>query len=128
MTEEEERTFWEMLESFLSYDYLITAQMHCVREDVIRERVIEGNPEGFMLPTIYKVNQGGWKAMSKEDGSSYVEEYIEFLRSCGPEPAGMGKLSDIIRSEAKEYFDNRRSLDETVRIIKNRVELYLKEQ
>ena len=118
----------DFLESFLSYDYLITAQMHCVREDVIRERIIEGNPEGFMLPTIYKVNQGGWKAMSKEDGSSYVEEYIEFLRSCGPEPAGMGKLSDIIRSEAKEYFDNRRSLDETVRIIKNRVELYLKEQ
>lgn len=113
----------DFLESLLSYDYLMNAEMHCVREDVIRERIIGGE-----WPR-YKVGSNRGVAIEvKEDGSTYVEEYVAFLKTCGPEPRGQSAIEDMVREEAREYLEDRRSLEETVRIIQNRVQLYLDEQ
>lgn len=113
----------DFLESLLSHDYLMTAEMNCVREDVIRERIVGGDFPRYKLGS-----NRGVQIEVKEDGSTYVEEYVAFLKTCGPEPRGQSVIEDMVREEAKEYFEDRRSLEETVRIIQNRVELYLKEQ
>lgn len=113
----------DFLENLLSHDYLMTAEMNCVREDVIRERIVGGD-----WPR-YKVGSNSGPMIEvKEDGSTYVEEYVAFLKTCGPEPRGQSAIEDMVFEEAREYFEDRRSLEETVRIIQNRVELYLKEQ
>ena len=113
----------DFLESLLSHDYLMNAEMHCVREDVIRERIIGGE-----WPRYKMGSNSGWAIEVKEDGSTYVEEYVAFLKTCGPEPRGQSAIEDMVREEAREYLEDRRSLEETVRIIQNRVDLYLKEQ
>lgn len=113
----------DFLESLLSYDYLMNAEMHCVREDVIRERIIGGEWPRYKLGS-----NRGVAIEVKEDGSTYVEEYVAFLKTCGPEPRGQSAIEDMVREEAREYLEDRRSLEETVRIIQNRVQLYLDEQ
>lgn len=64
----------------------------------------------------------------KYDGTSYLDEYVEFLRNAVPYPTYSDKLFNIIIEEADSYFYSNKDLDETVRVIQQKVQLYLDEQ
>lgn len=63
----------------------------------------------------------------KPDGTSYLEEYMAFLESCVPEPAYPSRISTILWEELDGYFSGYRSIEDTVDVIQNRVQLYLDE-
>lgn len=63
----------------------------------------------------------------KKDGSSYAEDYIDFLDSCRAKNRSTEDVENIIKEETSGYFQNIQNLDNTVRAIQNRVQLYLNE-
>ena len=64
----------------------------------------------------------------KEDGSTYLEEYIAVLDKLGPLPHNDSKLKEIIVSGAQEYFEGKCTAERAAELIDNRVQLYLDEQ
>ena len=65
---------------------------------------------------------------AKKDGSSYLDEYVEFIRNAVPSPVHSDELFDIVMEEADSYFLSDKNLDETIRVIQQRVQLYLDER
>ncbi len=73
------------------------------------------NGNGFLLP-------------AKEDGSSYLEEYMEFLKGAAPVKSDTEEVFDIVMEEADYYFDSDKELEEVVDTIQRRVALYMSER
>ncbi len=63
----------------------------------------------------------------KEDGSTYAEEYAEFLDNCVSRPMKYMDVWNMIMEEAEKYLEGNQSLEEVCRIIQSRVQLYLQE-
>lgn len=60
--------------------------------------------------------------------STYLDEYLAFIESAVPRPTESDSLFEIVMEEADSYFPSDKSLDETVKTIQNRVQLYLDER
>lgn len=63
----------------------------------------------------------------KPDGTSYLEEYLEFVESCVRQPPGTDEIMSIIMEETSGYFEGGKDIDRTVEAIQRRVQLYLDE-
>ena len=63
-----------------------------------------------------------------EDGSFYLDDYLEFLDKTEPLPLHSEEIFNIIMEEADYYFLSGKELDEVVNTIDRRVKLYLSEQ
>lgn len=63
-----------------------------------------------------------------EDGSFYLDDYLEFLNKTEPLPLHSEEIFNIIMEEADYYFLSGKDLDEVVNTIDRRVKLYLSEQ
>lgn len=63
----------------------------------------------------------------KADGSTYLDEYVEYLKSAVPYPNESEDLFNMVFEEAESYFYSDKSLDEVTKIIQSRVQLYLEE-
>ncbi len=118
---------WEEVVDFLRHMYSKEFQsnnpQYLLRKDVLREGMAPGDPDkGYELFTLTRIN-----VPLKKDGSSYVEDYIAFMDSCRAENRSTEDIVNIIREEARGYFQNIQDLDNTVRVIQNRVQLYLDE-
>ena len=100
-----------------------------VREDVIRESVHEKGTD--FLTTLgpgYDLGNGRYKALeAKEDGSSFLEEYVTALKGLEGQDSRTEAVTDIVEGEAAQYFAGDRSAEEIAKIIQNRVQLYLDE-
>ncbi|MBO5282023.1 MAG: hypothetical protein J6B43_02675, partial [Lachnospiraceae bacterium] len=73
-------------------------------------------------------NNKGYALSSKEDGSSYLEEYLELLESAVPTAVSSDDIFDIVMEEANGYFQGDKDLDSVVDVIQRRVQLYLDER
>ena len=62
------------------------------------------------------------------DKSTYLDEYLAFIESAVPRPTESDSLFEMVMEEADSYFTSDKSLDETVKTIQNRVQLYLDER
>lgn len=62
------------------------------------------------------------------DKSTYLDEYLAFIESAVPRPTESDSLFEMVMEEADSYFSSDKSLDETVKTIQNRVQLYLDER
>ena len=100
-----------------------------VREDVVRESVVlkdwgDGNGPDYC----YDLGDGSYMALEvKEDGSSFMEEYVTALKGLEGQDSRAEAVVDIVKSEAEAYFAGDRPAEEIARIIQNRVQLYLDE-
>lgn len=95
-----------------------------VREDVVRGNVYY---DEYIEEWFYATSTTGCK-FEKPDGSTYMEEYVEFLRGLGPWPIKNTPIREIIEQETEKYFNDVYDLDRTIEVIDNRVQLYLDEQ
>lgn len=108
-----------------------------IRKDVLKNAVI---PHEVDLPQGGNMNNskswnwafdaGGntyYLLDSKQDGSSYLEDYLEFIDACVPAPVGTQEIEDIISEETEGYFSGEKDVDRTVEVIQRRVQLYLDE-
>ena len=118
---------WEEVVDFLRYMYSKEFQSqnpgYLLRKDVLRENMIPGaEGEKYEMYTLT-----GDMVPLKRDGSSYIEDYIAFMDSCRAETRNTEDIENIIREETGAYFLNIQNLDNTVRTIQNRVQLFLDE-
>lgn len=118
---------WEEVVDFLRHMYSKEFQsanpQYLLRKDVLREGMDSSDAsEGYETFTLT-----GVEVPLKKDGSSYVDDYIAFMDNCRAETRSTEGIGNIIREEASGYFQNIQSLDNTARVIQNRVQLYLKE-
>ena len=95
-----------------------------VREDVVRGSLYY---DKYVEEWLYTAGGGGYP-FQKSDGSTYIEEYVEFLRGLGPWPIKDTPIREIIEQETEKYFNDVYDLDRTIEVIDNRVQLYLDEQ
>lgn len=65
---------------------------------------------------------------AKPDGSSYLEEYVAFLKSASPVAFDSDEVFRIVMEEADSYFNDKKGMDEVIDIIQSRVQLYLDER
>lgn len=64
----------------------------------------------------------------KYDGTSYLEEYVNFIKSAVPYSVSSSALFDIVMEEADSYFYSDKDINEVTKAIQSRVQLYLEEQ
>lgn len=116
---------WEEVVDFLRYMYGKEVQSanpdYLLRKDVLRENIVPWDDKSEMFTL---TGQGLWL---KRDGSSYVEDYIAFMDSCRAETRNTEAIANIIREEAASYFNNAQDVNNTARVIQNRVQLFLDE-
>ena len=63
----------------------------------------------------------------KPDGTSYVEDYIEFMDSCILMPPEDSAIASIVMEETQPYFAGDKNMDTVIGIIQSRVQTYLNE-
>lgn len=119
----------EYIALLLDYENQFTVYGNSVRRDVIRDCVVQDEYGGGLWQK--KGKFGDTDVTSeltlKADGTSYLEEYMAYLESCVPQPEYPSGISAILLEELLPYFEGDKSVEDTVRILQNRVQLYLDE-
>lgn len=62
----------------------------------------------------------------KGDGTSFLQEYVELMENAKVD-MGIGEVQNIILEEAEAFFTGDKTLEEVVRVIQSRVQLYFDE-
>lgn len=114
----------------LDYDNQYTVDGCSVRMDVIRDSVVEDPYLGYVIRRSANPENSQITFLEdlKPDGTPWLEEFLDFVKSCEPAPDMPDELSQIIGSELKSYYEEGRSARETADNIHNRVQLYLDER
>ena len=104
-----------------------------VRRDVIRDQVGD-DPAVYPRPytlhaSLFHDGYDPWPLEDlKPDGTTYLEEYLDFMESCEAVPYCPGAVTDIVKEEIDAYFNGNRSAKDTADIIHRRVQNYLDER
>ena len=97
----------------------------CLRRDILRKYVCI--PEWDTRPQ-FNMGEGIFLLLAgKPDGSSYVEEYIDYMDHCILAPPEDRAIADIVFEEVSAYFSGDKDMDTVINIIQSRVQLYLDE-
>ena len=124
----------EGVKEFLNYVFSFDVQRNTtspVRKDVLRGRIAP-NPQDGSPAILYDPNDkdNPWvygHLDNKPDGTSYLEEFMDFAESCKPLPYCPTAITDIVQEELGAYFAGNRSAKDTADIIHRRVQLYFDE-
>ncbi|MCM1025476.1 MAG: ABC transporter substrate-binding protein [Roseburia sp.] len=63
----------------------------------------------------------------REDGTTVLNEYKDFLESCVPAPAECDDILTVVWEEAQSYIEGGKSAEDVAWIIQNKIQLYLDE-
>lgn len=120
----------EVIAEFLNYLLSSEAQSN-VDQSVVTSAALEDSVKyyeysnGEVHYTI-KTGRGESELKMKEDGSSYIPDYIDFLNRLGVYQ-GMDEIWEIVEQETEDYWNGSKSAEDVALIIDNRVQLYLDE-
>ena len=64
----------------------------------------------------------------KENGETYLEEYLLFLDSCAPLPRSYEAIETIVLDEVELFFSGTYTAEQAAKNIDSRVQLYLDER
>lgn len=116
----------KLFEYLLSREAQQKVTLGSIRRDIIEDSVVLGVSDGNYK---YKGGDNSYYSLAtKEDGSTYLKEYLEFLDNCAPMPRGYEEIEEIISSVTQEYFEGKCTAERAAELIDNRVQLYLDEQ
>ena len=73
-------------------------------------------------------DNNGFQLSAGADGTSGVEEYVEFLKSAAPATFDSDEIFDMVMEEADSYFNSDKDVDQVIDIIQRRVQVYLDER
>lgn len=117
----------EEIGEFIEYAFSPAAQKECtlgsVRRDAISSQVYVHEYFGY-----YAYGPGAVELEVKENGETYLEDYLLFLDNCAPLPRSYEAIESIVLDEAELFFDGTYTAEQAVERIDNRVQLYLDEQ
>lgn len=104
--------------------------LNWVRKDVLLDSVqnaVEVYGYKEPIPVFFQSESEIIPLSGKEDGSSYVKEYIELAESCIPYKDEHSLINTIIIEEVPAFFSGQKSAEQVASIIQNRVTLFLEE-
>lgn len=117
----------------------VSAYMECLLSDEIqyptfrrdgKESVRKLSPEEIVRLDTESGTSAFWRGIPlkiKEDGTTPLNDYKDFLESCVPGPAEYDDIISMVWEEAQSYFAGDKSAEEVARIVDNRIQLYLDE-
>lgn len=116
----------DYIRTLLDYENQYAVSMSPVRKDVLRDSVTQ---DFFGAPCVLKKYGERHIAMltAKPDGSTYLEEFMEFAESCEPLPYCPEAIKNILREELAPCFNEGKSAEAAAEIIHRRVQLYFDE-
>lgn len=116
----------EEIGKFIEYAFSRAAQKECtlgsVRRDAISSQVHVHDYFGY-----YAYGPGEVELEVKENGETYLEDYLLFLDNCAPLPRSYESIENIVLDEAELFFNGTYTAEQAVERIDNRVQLYLDE-
>lgn len=119
---------------FLSYLVEYSTQkkygMNWVRKDVLVDNVKDAvELYGYKkpVPVFFQSESGVIPLEGKEDGSSYVKEYIELAESCIPQKDEYEQIDSIVIEEVQAFFNGQKTAKQVAEIIQSRVTIFLEE-
>ena len=114
----------------LNYDNQFQVDEGSVRTDVIRDSVYyhPWRERYVLLRSSDAENRVITDLTLKPDGSTYLEEYLDFVESCRPVPYIPMQIRLIVQEEAHSFFEGSKGAVETAEAIQSRVQLYLEEK
>lgn len=122
---ENEDVIFDFLRTLYSPEF--QESVSSVRKDLLRRGVKKMDDDGQ-----YYFNQSGSRVYvplaTKENGETYLEEYIAFCDKCRYRTKEWEKVEEIIDEEVDAYFYGDKSAEAVAAIIQSRVTLYLAEQ
>ena len=83
--------------------------------------------KGEPVPVFFTSESAVIELDGKEDGSSYVKEYIELAESCIPYKNEYEQIHSIILEEVPAYFSGQKTAKQVAEIIQSRVTIFLEE-
>ena len=120
----------EVIAEFLNY-LLSNEAQSTVDLSVVTSAALEESVEcyeysnGEIIYTI-KTGRGRSELQMKEDGSSYIPDYIDFMNQFGVYHE-IDEIWEIVDQETEDYWNGSKSAEDVALIIDNRVQLYLDE-
>lgn len=114
----------------LNYDNQFQIDEGSVRMDVIRDSVYyDPWSERYKLLRSADAENRVVKDLTlKPDGSTYLEEYLDFVESCQPAPYIPLRIRSFMYEETLPFFEGSKGAVETAEAIQSRVQLYLEEK
>ena len=74
-----------------------------------------------------KIFWKNYRLQLKEDGTTTLRDYKDFLESCIPQPESYDDILSIVWEESQSYIAGDKSAKDVARIIDSRIQLYLDE-
>lgn len=119
---------------FLSYLVEYSTQkkygLNWVRKDVLADSVkdaVELYGYEKPVPVFFQSESEVIPLEGKEDGSSYVKEYIELAEGCITQKEEYEQINSIVIEEVQAFFNGQKTAKQVAEIIQKRVQLYLDE-
>ena len=104
--------------------------MNWVRKDVLVDNVKDAvELYGYKkpVPVFFTSESAVIELDGKEDGSSYVKEYIELAESCIPQKEEYEQIDSIVIEEVQAFFNGQKTAKQVAEIIQSRVTIFLEE-
>lgn len=100
-----------------------------VRRDAVRDSVVMVNGVPC-LRTSATYGQFSLKPLQnlKPDGTTYLEEFLDFLEGCRAGSKWPPQIEQILEEELAAYFKGDKSAQDAAGLVQNRVQLYLDER
>ncbi len=119
----------EEVRKFLSYllDFEIQHPDYAsvsTREDIIRNKVEYWEKSGTYT---YRLKDNVLVDFTKQNGESYLDDYISLLRNLGPCIADDDPVQQIVLEEVENYLNSEKTAEEVSNIVNSRVQIYLSE-
>ncbi|MCH5337696.1 MAG: carbohydrate ABC transporter substrate-binding protein [Acetatifactor sp.] len=119
-------TIYQFIQYFYNVENQRSVGVNTVRKDVLSSYVVYPD---WTTGAEFSMGNGVYEVLTcKPDGTSYLEEYLEFVETCVRQPPGTEAVRNIILEEVAYYFDGAKDIDKTVDTIQRRVQVYLDEQ
>lgn len=129
---DKKRIIEDLLNCMYTPDYIIDTVGYDVpvRIDAFEGRIMDASEYCLPNSPSIKLDRRSYMPIAgKKDGSSFVNEYLELLKSCDNVfSKDAGALKTIVMEETADYFGGSKTAEEVAKIIQGRTELYLMER
>lgn len=114
-----------LLEDEIQYPFSVIPKYSILKVSLEDIETVEITTEGFENET--RLLWKDHRLLIKEDGTTTLQDYKDFLESCIPAPDKYEDIVNMVWEEAQSYIAGDKSAKEVARIVDSRIQLYLDE-
>lgn len=127
---ENQEVIFDFLNALYTFDYTNFNGLFIrdIRSDLYEGRIADAGEYDWTDSAQIRINGHQFTPIgSKQDGTSFLPEYVTFRNSMSLLDEKNGFLQDIILEEAEPFFEGHKDAATVAEIIQNRIQIYLEE-